>query len=87
MPRRQRSRGDSGKAPAYTSSRGYSSNSDKEVSAREQVARSPKRHYDKGGENITSIEGIGIAHHTKSQCSVETTNASSQCHSTSSGAS
>lgn len=51
MPRRQRSKGDSRKAPVYTSFRGDSSSSDKDtISASQQVAQTLKRHYDKKGK-------------------------------------
>ena len=68
-----------GKAPTIVPFRVDMSSSDNDtISASMQVARTFQRRFDRGGDDTTPAEGIHIAHCTKSQCLVETTNASSQ---------
>ncbi|KAK7835606.1 hypothetical protein CFP56_023322 [Quercus suber] len=63
------------------SSGNHSPSSDNDtILASVQVAQTLQQHFDQGGDDTAPTRGIHIAHHTKSQCSVETTNASSQSH-------
>ena len=67
-----------GKASAIIPSWVDSSSSDDDiVLASVQVAWTLQRHFNRGGVDPVPLEGIYIAHCTRSRCSVQTTNASS----------
>lgn len=79
MSRQMRSSDARGKAPAIVPSLANSSSSDDDiVSASLQVVRPFQRRFDRGGDDLTPYEGVHIAYRTRSQCSVQTTSASSQ---------
>ena len=74
-----RSSGNRGKAPAIVPSRVDSSSSDNDtILASVQVTQTLQRHFNRGGDDTAPVGGIHKAHRTKSRCSVETSNASSQ---------
>ena len=76
MSWRTSSRGDWGKAPAYTTSHEDASSDDETTSTGEQVARVLQSHFDCGGDDPRPTGGIPMETRSRRRCSIETASVS-----------